>query len=202
MGTSYSLGQFIVGRIFIGLGTGAIVATVPIWQVRGVPRAESRGGHVSSMGIYCGSGLSMALWIAFGLSFTTGEVTWRFSNIGLRHSVHHRNVDDIHDAGESAMVRSGFRSSESIVSLLTIALSYRRLKKKERHQEAKQVLELLHPGSQETVDKEIEDIELALKVSANHASLSAMFAMGPQRIFHRVMLASVVQIMLAGRSEC
>ncbi len=77
MGTSYSLGQFIVGRIFIGLGTGAIVATVPIWQSE-VSRAESRGGHVSSMGIYCGSGLSMALWIAFGMGFTSGEATWRF----------------------------------------------------------------------------------------------------------------------------
>lgn len=77
MGSSYSLGQFIVGRIFIGLGTGGITATVPIWQSE-LSRAESRGSHVSSFGIYCGAGLSLALWIAFGFSFGTGSVTWRF----------------------------------------------------------------------------------------------------------------------------
>lgn len=67
---------------------------------------------------------------------------------------------------------------------------------KDRHDEARRVLEALHPGSPDTVDKEVEDIDLALKVSANHANLMSMFAMGPQRIFHRVALASVVQIML------
>ena len=67
---------------------------------------------------------------------------------------------------------------------------------KDRHDEARRVLEALHPGNRDFVDKEVEDIELALKMSINHASLKDMFAMGPQRIFHRVMLASVVQIML------
>ena len=71
-----------------------------------------------------------------------------------------------------------------------------RLKLKDRHDEARRVLEALHPGKPETIDKEIEDIELALRMSSQHASLKSMFAMGPQRIFHRVMLASVVQIML------
>lgn len=76
MATSYSLGQFIVGRVFIGLGTGGIVACVPVWQAE-LSRAESRGSHVSSMGIYCGTGLSLALWVGFGFSFTTGSVSWR-----------------------------------------------------------------------------------------------------------------------------
>lgn len=71
-----------------------------------------------------------------------------------------------------------------------------RLKLKERHEEARHILELLHPDQPEVVEKTIEDIEIALKMSAKHASLKSMFAMGPQRIFHRVMLACVVQIML------
>lgn len=58
------------------------------------------------------------------------------------------------------------------------------------------MLQALHPGDPEAVDKEAEDIETALKIAANHASLGSIFAMGPQRIFHRVMLACVVQIML------
>lgn len=70
MSTSYSLGQFIVGRVFIGLGTGGIVATVPVWQSE-LSRAESRGSHVMSVGIACGTGLSLALWVSFGMSFTT-----------------------------------------------------------------------------------------------------------------------------------
>lgn len=81
MATSYSLGQFIVGRVFIGLGTGGLVATVPVWQSE-LSKAASRGSHVSSMGIYCGSGLSLALWISFGFSFASGEVTWRFPIAG------------------------------------------------------------------------------------------------------------------------
>ena len=81
MGSSYSLGQFIVGRIFIGLGVGGIIATVPIWQSE-LSRAESRGSHVASFGIYCGPGLSLALWIAFGMSFANGPVTWRFTIAG------------------------------------------------------------------------------------------------------------------------
>lgn len=47
MSTSYSLGQFIVGRIFIGLGTGGITATVPAWQSE-LSRAASRGRAIQT----------------------------------------------------------------------------------------------------------------------------------------------------------
>ena len=60
MASSYSLAQFIVGRIFIGLRTGGIVATVPIWHSE-LSKAESRGSHCFSFGIYCSLGLSLAL---------------------------------------------------------------------------------------------------------------------------------------------
>lgn len=68
--------------------------------------------------------------------------------------------------------------------------------KKDRFAEARNILELLHPGEQEAVDSELEDIKLSLNLSANGARLRDMFTMGPQRIFHRVMLACIVQIML------
>lgn len=177
MGSSYSLGQFIVGRIFIGLGTGGITATVPVWQSE-LSRAESRGSHVSSFGIYCGTGLSLALWIAFGFSFTTGEVTWRFPIAG-----------------------SGILSIIVMTFIFMLPESPRWLKLKDRHDEAKRVLTILHPGAPEFVDKEIEDIELALRLSFGQTSLRKMFAMGPQRVRHRVLLASVVQIMLQVRPK-
>ena len=75
----------------------------------------------------------------------------------------------------------------------------RRLKLKDRHDEARRVLEALHPGNQDEVYKESEDIELALKMAANHASLKSMFSMGRQRILHRVLLASAIQMMLQVR---
>ena len=81
MSTSYSLGQFIVGRIFIEIGTGGIIATVPAWQSE-LSRPASRGSHVSSFGIYCGTELSLALWISLGFSFTSGGVSWRFPIAG------------------------------------------------------------------------------------------------------------------------
>jgi hypothetical protein len=77
-----------------------------------------------------------------------------------------------------------------------VADNVSRLMLKDRRSEARRILELLHPGELEVIDKEIEDIELALRLSANYASLKLMFAMGPQRIFHRAMLGSIVQIML------
>lgn len=193
MGSSYSLGQFIVGRIFIGLGTGGITATVPIWQSE-LSRAESRGGHVSSFGIYCGAGLSLTLWIAFGFSFAipSGSVTWRFPIAG------------------------GLAVLNIIVMAFIFLLpeSPRWLKLKDRHDEAKRILTILSPGEPEVVDKQIEDIETAIRISTQHASLKSMFSMGSQRIFRvylkaykhqmysltyqtdRVILASSVQIML------
>ncbi|KAL5385838.1 hypothetical protein DPSP01_004616 [Paraphaeosphaeria sporulosa] len=80
--------------------------------------------------------------------------------------------------------------------IFTLPESPRWLKLKDRHEEAKRVLDLLHPGDPEAVEKEIEDIELALRISVRHTSLLSMFSMGPQRIFHRVVLASILQIML------
>jgi hypothetical protein len=74
--------------------------------------------------------------------------------------------------------------------------SPRWLKLKDRHEDARRILDLLHPGDSDAVEKEIEDIEVALRVSIRHTSLLSMFSMGPQRIFHRVVLASIVQIML------
>ena len=78
MSTSFSLAQFCVARLVLGLGTGGIIATVSVWQSE-LSRPQSRGSHVSGFGIFCGSGLSLALWIDFGMSHASGSVAWRFS---------------------------------------------------------------------------------------------------------------------------
>jgi MFS family permease len=77
MGTSYSFAQFIVSRIVAGLGTGGITATVSAWHSE-LSRAEDRGSHVSGFGFFVSSGLAVALWLEFGMSYVKGPVSWRF----------------------------------------------------------------------------------------------------------------------------
>jgi MFS family permease len=50
MSSSFSLAQFIVARIVLGLGTGGYTATVPVWQSE-LSKASHRGAHVVTEGI-------------------------------------------------------------------------------------------------------------------------------------------------------
>lgn len=47
----------------------------------------------------------------------------------------------------------------------------------------------------EAITKEIEDMQISLEMNSK-ASLKAMFQMGPQRTFHRVCLACIIQMFL------
>lgn len=173
MSTSFSFAQFIVSRIILGLGTGGIIATVSVWQSE-LSKADSRGSHVSAFGIFCGLGLSLALWIDFGLSYTSGSVSWRFP--------------------------LGFPTILSIIVMafiFTMPESPRWLCKMDRMAEAQEILQILHGDDMhsDTIEKEILDIQISLQISEG-ASLMSIFTMGRQRTFHRVMLAILVQIFL------
>ncbi|KAI2716364.1 hypothetical protein DTO039G3_7343 [Penicillium roqueforti] len=172
--TAFSLGQLIVGRIILGLGTGGIIATVSLWQSE-VSKAENRGSHVSAFGVFTGSGLSLSLWTGLGMSFTQpNSVSWRF-----------------------VLVLSLLFSS--LLSLFIFALpeSPRWLCKKGKWEEAREILNLLHnedPDFEETT-KQLEDIRISLERAGN-ASIFTMFKMGPQRSLHRVILAAIPQMFL------
>ncbi|KAI3113451.1 hypothetical protein CBS147333_2889 [Penicillium roqueforti] len=172
--TAFSLGQLIVGRIILGLGTGGIIATVSLWQSE-VSKAENRGSHVSAFGVFTGSGLSLSLWTGLGMSFTQpNSVSWRF-----------------------VLVLSLLFSS--LLSLFIFALpeSPRWLCKKGKWEEAREILNLLHnedPDFEETT-KQLEDIRISLDRAGN-ASIFTMFKMGPQRSLHRVILAAIPQMFL------
>lgn len=169
MASSFSFAQFIVSRLVLGLGTGGIIATVSVWQSE-LSKASSRGSHVSAFGIFCGVGLLLALWLEFGLSYCAGSVSWRFP--------------------------LGF---PILLSLIVMSFIYalpespRWLMKMKRAAEAREILNILH-GDPDTVEREIQDIQLALDMGS--ASLKTLFTMGPQRTFHRVVLAAFVQMML------
>ena len=49
--SSHALPQFIVGRTTIGLGTGVLSATVPVWQAE-CSSAANRGKHVVLDGLF------------------------------------------------------------------------------------------------------------------------------------------------------
>ncbi|KAJ5946509.1 hypothetical protein N7454_003348 [Penicillium verhagenii] len=146
--SSFAFSQFIVGRIVLGLGTGSIIATVSVWQSE-VSKVKNRGEHVSAFGIFCGSGIALALWVAFGMSYTEPSFSPRW------------------------------------------------LCKRNMWEEARDILGILYNEDPhgETVNKEIEDIRLSLD-RASKGRLGAMFKMGPQRVFHRVVIAATAQIFL------
>ncbi|KAJ6006236.1 hypothetical protein N7451_004180 [Penicillium sp. IBT 35674x] len=172
--SSFAFAQFIVGRIVLGLGTGGIIATVSVWQSE-VSKAENRGEHVSAFGIFCGSGIALALWVAFGMSYTQpSSVSWRFT-----------------------LAFTLFLSFLVCISIFSLPESPRWLCKQDRWEEARETLGLLYDEDQssEIVNKEIEDIRISLD-RANKGSLGAMFKIGPQRVFHRVVIAAVAQIFL------
>jgi len=75
--SSFSLAQLIVGRIINGLGLGLVAATVPSWQSE-CSKASHRGAFVVLEGLFIISGVVVAQWIEFGLSFAPGAVSWRF----------------------------------------------------------------------------------------------------------------------------
>jgi MFS family permease len=68
-----SLAQLIVGRLVLGLGFGAVTATVPVWQAESSP-TENRGALVVLEGAFASAGLALSQLIDLGLFFTGSSV--------------------------------------------------------------------------------------------------------------------------------
>ncbi|GAA5924819.1 sugar porter family MFS transporter [Sporobolomyces koalae] len=77
MTSSYSLGQFIVGRIVCGVGNGFNTATVPSLQSELAPPAI-RGSLVLISGTLIAVGIAVAYWIGLGAYFVQSSFSWRF----------------------------------------------------------------------------------------------------------------------------
>lgn len=172
--SSYEISQLVVGRIILGLGTGGIIATVSVWQSE-LSKAESRGAHVSAFGVFCGLGNSLALWVAFGMSFTQpSSASWRFT-LSLSILLGIIVCSTIFLLPESprflAMVGRWDEARDTLARLLN----------KDLHDE--------------DVTAEVASIRMSLERSKS-GSLRDLFKMGPQRIFHRVIIASLVQVLL------
>ena len=79
---SINNGMFLAGRFINGLGIGALVSCIPMYQAE-VSTPESRGFMVSMHGVMFAMGYTLSAWIGFGVYFITASGSsssfpWRF----------------------------------------------------------------------------------------------------------------------------
>ncbi|BGP19944.1 hypothetical protein JCM10213_006720 [Rhodosporidiobolus nylandii] len=87
-------GQFIIGRIVTGLGTGFETSTIPTWHAE-CAKAKSRGFAVFIEAAMISTGTMVAYWVDLGFSYLDGSESWRvpialqcifaFALVGLIH---------------------------------------------------------------------------------------------------------------------
>lgn len=173
MGSAFRLAHLVVARLILGVGTGGMLATVPVWQSEISPTSK-RGAHVVTTGVFLGMGLTVALFVDFGMSFAPGSVAWRFP----------------------AVFQTVF-SLIVLVSTLFMPESPRWLVRQGRTAEARATLAALDDSTLESLEIEAEINEVkASFAQTGEQSLRQMFHMGPRRVFHRIMLATGVMIFL------
>ncbi|CAI7607299.1 unnamed protein product [Penicillium crustosum] len=167
MASSFSLAQLVVSRVILGLGTGAQLATAPMWQSEISP-ATKRGAHVATVGIFASMGLTLGLLVDLGMSYVPNSASWRVP-VGL----------------------------PVIFCIIVIVFTWqmpespRWLVRQGRVSAAREVLAALRDTEidSDVVNKEILDVESSLAISGK-ATLRQIFQMGHQRIFHRASLAT------------
>lgn len=75
---SYSRGQFIVGRLVAGCGTGLNTSIIPVWQAETLPARKREAFGSLQYSLVCG-GASISYWLSYALAYTTNtSFQWRF----------------------------------------------------------------------------------------------------------------------------
>ncbi|GAA6011496.1 hypothetical protein JCM10207_002639 [Rhodosporidiobolus poonsookiae] len=69
-------GQFIIGRIVTGLGTGFETSTIPTWHAE-CAKAKSRGFAVFIEAAMISTGTMIAYWVDLGFSYIDNSGAWR-----------------------------------------------------------------------------------------------------------------------------
>lgn len=169
--SSFSLSQLIVGRLVSGFGFGHLTATAPNWQAE-CSGAHHRGAAVLLESVFISGGLSIAAWTSFGISHTTGSVTWRFP--------------------------LALSSLWSIIILFTtphMPESPRWLIRKGKVEEARQTLAALKGTNihDAGITDDVIEIEESLAL-VGQARFTDLFRNGELRLFHRTCLAAAGQM--------
>lgn len=170
---AFAFEHLIVSRIILGLGTGGLMATTPVWLSE-ISSSKRRGANVSSSGLSAGLGATIALLVDFGLSFAPGGVGWRFpAAVPVLFS----------------LVILGF--------IYFLPESPRWLIRRDRIAEARVILTALDEMSigNGKIEGEIEQVQSSLRL-AGGGSLGQILYMGPQRVIHRAALAVMVMMFM------
>ncbi|KAJ5724475.1 hypothetical protein N7493_006203 [Penicillium malachiteum] len=173
--SSYSIPQFVVGRVILGIGTGQFSVAVPVWQSE-CSSARTRGQHVIATGIFMCLGYALCNWIDFAFTAlpdtSTGQ--WR-----------------------GPLAISLFFSLIVFVSVFLLPESPRWLVRVNRVEEASQNLAAykgLSPED-EVIKSEIAGIELSLEAtSQSKGAIKEMFSKDDkERLLYRFCLCIVLQ---------
>lgn len=130
---------------------------------------------MAAFGLFTSSGHAVALWLAFGMSYTQpSSVSWRLVLAGSLFF---------------SIIGAGF--------IFTLPESPRWLGNVDRWEEARATLACLYdddPGSDQ-INTLVRDIHVSLELSGR-GRLNSLFRMDRQRTLHRVVLAVVLQMFL------
>jgi sugar porter (SP) family MFS transporter len=75
--TTFTLGQFLVGRLVAGFGLGIMTTVIPIWLTEcAMPRSRGRMMAMQLSNLIMG--LIIANWLDYGMSYYAGSIQWRF----------------------------------------------------------------------------------------------------------------------------
>ncbi|KAK9481479.1 general substrate transporter [Lipomyces starkeyi] len=170
--SSFSLAQFIIGRIVTGCGNGFITATVPMWQSE-CAKAEARGQLVMIQGALITGGIALSYWIDFAFYFVPGQADWRFP--------------------------IAFQAVFAIILMCTVLElpeSPRWLLKKGHEKEAAFVFAALADLHEDNpvIAEQVEEVKSTL-TSESRSSFREIFTFTHEKHFHRTMLAFWNQVM-------
>lgn len=171
--SSFSLAQFIVGRILVGFGVGQLSSIVPVWQSE-TAGASNRGRHVVIDGLFICMGYTLESWINLGFfEFKTGPVTWR-----------------------PPIAIAVVFSAVIIACIYMLPESPRWLVMKNRNEEARRVIAAFRakPLDAIEVQTELQGIEYSLEEKTGHQmKLSDIFSMGEDKLLYRFGLCMLLQ---------
>ncbi|KAI0171498.1 general substrate transporter [Pestalotiopsis sp. NC0098] len=171
--SSFSLAQFIVGRIILGAGVGQLSSIVPVWLSE-TSSAVNRGRQVVLTGLFICLGYVLESWINLGFfEFKTGPRTWR-----------------------PPIAISIFFSLVLIASIYFFPESPRWLVMKNRSEQARSVVAALRglPEDAPEVQIEVAGIEFSLEETAGTAvKLTDMLKMGEDKLLYRFLLCILLQ---------
>lgn len=168
--SAYTLAQFILGRVLVGVSIGTISAAVPVWQSE-CSGAHHRGALVIIEGVSISCGITLSEWFAWALSSTSSSANWRVP-----------------------LVIPALFPLIALPALFFMPESPRWLARHGRLEETRQVLARLGDvgADDPLVNAELGRIQLSL--SEIKGSLRNLASNGKERVLNRALLAATAQM--------